>query len=261
MAMKWIGIIFLSFTLVSTAAAQERIYRIHCDQTPPFIYWDENAKKVTGLWAEVFRATMRRMGTAYEELRIYTWPRLLDMGLRGDLDGIFSAVKTEERMKYMWYPDEPLLVEPWILWIRKADKETLRFESYEDLEGHRIGVMRDYHYSTEFWNFIKKEQNFEEVSREILNFRKLIEGRVDFIASSLHVGIFIAREEGLLNRIHPLADKPISNSEFYAIFNKKQVSPDWVDRFSENLAAFKKTDDYQNLLSRFGLSLEEASTP
>jgi polar amino acid transport system substrate-binding protein len=252
----WIALMLV--TVSSLSLAGERVFKIHCDNTPPFVFWtDKSETDVTGLWAETVRAVMKNMGEKHEPFRIYPWGRLLDMGLKGEIDGVFSASMNEERLKLMWFPQEPLMEDPWLFWIRKSDSGKLKFSSYEDLKGYRIGLVKDYNYTPELWDFVKKEQNYEEVVHDPLNFRKLMLGRVDYIVSTLNFGTYIAREEGILDQVLPLTEKPIVKSKFYIMFNKNNVSQDWVSQFSDHLAEFKQTQAYANLLKKFGVSGKE----
>jgi len=237
----------------STSFAAERVYSLQCDSTPPFNYFDKKENRVTGFWVEMVDAVMHRMGEKHEEFGIFPWARLLDMGLKGELDGVFGASKNEDREKLMWFPDEPLMDDPWLFWINKSNQGKLKFTSLEDLKGHSVGLVRGYSYTPELWDFVKKEKNYEEVAHDALNFRKLALGRIDYIASTLRFGGYTAREEGVAEQVVPLTEKPIVNSVFYIMFNKQRVSKEWVDRFSAQLKAFKTTDEYAALKTKYGM--------
>jgi len=238
--------------LASAAFAGERIYNLQCDSTPPWIYFDKTENRVVGLWAAMVRGAMKSMGEKHEEFTIFPWARLLEMGLKGELDGVFGATINEERMKVMWFPEEPLMEDPWVLWIRKADVGKLKFTSFEDLKGHTVGLVRGYNYTKEFWDFVKAEKNYEEVTHDAMNLRKLVEGRVDYAVAALRFGGYTAREEGFLEQVVPLTEKTIVNSVFYIMFNKGKVSQEWVQKFSEHLKKFKGTDEYAKLLVQYG---------
>lgn len=253
MLVRIFAVVLVFLLLGLPARAGERVFNIQCDSTPPYIYWDESENRVTGLWAETVRAVMARLGERQEELRILPWARLLDMGLKGAVDGVFGAVRNPEREQRMWFPAEPLLEDPWVFWIRKEDAGRLAFASLEDLKGRRVGLVKDYAYTPELWAFVEQEQNHEVVVHDSLNLRKLAGGRLDYAAATLGFGTRLAREEGLDGRIMPLTGHPIVSSVFYVMFNKDRVSREWVDRFSEELAAFKATDEYRELLKKFGI--------
>ena len=252
------SIVFMSLDLLRTSRAfgeetEERVYSIHCDLLPCYcFYGDEDETEVTGLWVEMVRAVMDRMGEKYEKFKLYPWARLFRMGLSGKVDGMLGA-KTPEREKYLWYPEEPLIRDPWVFFVRKSDVGSLKFDNYDDLKGHPIGLMRDFAYSDELWEFVRREKNYEEVPTFKQNLIKLLAGRVDYTANTLNIGICKAKEMGILGKISPLKDRYIKNAEFYVMFNKQNVSKEFVDRFSKNLRAFKKTPDYKTLLIKYGL--------
>jgi hypothetical protein len=54
----------------------------------------------------------------------------------------------------------------------------------------------------------------------------------------------------------PLTATPLFTSKFYVMFNKQNVSQKWVERFSDELAAFKATEGFSALLKPFGLLVE-----
>ncbi len=234
----------------------ERIYKIHCDLLPAYCFYaDEEETEVTGLWVEMVRATMERMGEKHEKIQLYPWARLFRMGLTGEVDGMLGA-KTPERELYLWFTEEPLIRDPWVFFIRKRDVGILKFHSYNDLKEHSIGLMRDFAYSDELWKFVKQEKNYEEVATFKQNLQKLLAGRVDYIANTLNIGIYKAKEMDIFDQISPLSERFIKDASFYVMFNKQNVSKVFVDRFSENLAAFKKMPEYKALLSKYGLDVD-----
>jgi polar amino acid transport system substrate-binding protein len=47
---------------------------------------------------------------SFEEL---PWPRALELVFRGERDALFTALRNDERVRFCYFPDEPLLpVEP-----------------------------------------------------------------------------------------------------------------------------------------------------
>ncbi len=251
-------VVFLSFdmTIATNVIGQEtgkHIYKISCDHLPAYCFYEnEDENEVTGLWIEMVRATMDRMGEKYEKIKLYPWARLFKMGLSGEVDGMLGA-KTPEREKLLWFTDEPLIRDPWVFFIRKSDIGTLKFNNYNDLKGHQIGLMADFAYTDELWTFVKQEKNYEEVPKFKQNIQKLLAGHVDYIANTLNIGIYKAKQMGITEQITPLTEHFIKDAHFYVMFNKQNVSEEFVDRFSENLAAFKKTSEHRALLTKYGL--------
>ena len=164
---------------------------------------------------------------------------------------MYTAGKSQDWAREFHYPEEPLIKTRWILFIRKSDLGRLKFDSFDDLKGRRIGVVRGYRYTPEFWNFLKQEKNYEEVALEEHNFRKLEHGRIDYVASEYGVGNAILKKVGLKGKIIGLEKNPIRIDPFYILFNKNSVSPEYVKKFSDELRIFKSTARFDALRKKY----------
>lgn len=107
--------------------------------------------------------------------------------------------------------------------------------------------MRGYSYTPDLWDFVKRHNIYEEVTNDELNFKKLNAGRVDFISAELGVGLYIVNSSGI-NKIIPLKNNPIKSDGLYIIFNKKNVSKSFVDKFSVELKKLKQESLYNFFL-------------
>jgi polar amino acid transport system substrate-binding protein len=230
----------------SWAGAQERGMRIICDQWPP--YSMEVDDRVSGFSTQVVETVFRRMEVAVDTVRVYPWRRAVMMIADGSADALFSANYTEQRASFAYYPEEMLVQSPWVLWVRQGD--SLIFETLEDLADQKIGVVLGYSYTAEFWNFLRKHQNFEEVVSDVQNFSKLDAGRISCAVAELNNGNYI-KKRLRLDRIRPLTRNPIKTDGLYIIFSKKSVSETFVRRFSDALKQFKMEPLYQRLYQQY----------
>jgi polar amino acid transport system substrate-binding protein len=178
----------------------------------------------------------------------YPWKRAVYMLKEGQADALFSANYTEEREKYAIYPKEPLIVSPWVVWVRTDSN--IQFNVLNDLKGLNCGVVRGYSYTPEFWDFLKTKGRFSLVSDDETNFKKLGAKRIDYTVSELGNGLEIIKRLNLKDII-PLAGNPIKKDGLYIIFNKKTVSVEFADKFSQVLKEFKKTKDYKNIYNKY----------
>ena len=60
---------------------------------------------------------------------------------------------------------------------------------------------------------------------------------------------------GLTAKIQPLPTPIIKEDDLYIIFSKKTISPEFVERFSTVLRAFKKTDSYRVIYEKYLASI------
>jgi len=238
------GIILCLILWSSTLSAQEM--EIICDEWPPYQIVENS--QLTGFGTELVKTVLKKMDVKIRTLHLYPWKRAIIMMEKGQADALFSANYAKEREAFAWYPDEPLIQSPWVLWVR--EKDGLKFESYENLNGKRIGVVRGYSYTPEFWDFIQKHAEPDEVTDDETNFRKLNGGRIDYAVAEMGNGYHLLKKLGL-KRIVPLKDKPIKSDGLYLIFNKKRVSKETVERFSAELKKFKQEEAYQILCRQY----------
>lgn len=182
------------------------------------------------------------------KIDVYPWKRAITMIKKGNADALFSANLTKERTVFAFYPDEPIVKSPWVMWAR--DGEDLKFSSFNDLLGKKIGVVRGYSYTPEFWQFVKEHCTYDEVTTDKMNFMKLNARRVDLIPAELGNGLHIVKTLKL-DKIIPLTNNPVKTDGLYIIFNKKNVSRAYVNQFSNELKKFKNTPLYQYLYREY----------
>ncbi|HCY87882.1 MAG TPA: hypothetical protein DHV36_22290 [Desulfobacteraceae bacterium] len=228
------------------AAGDDRPLRLVCDHWPP--YQIGNGNQLSGFSVSLVKLVLRDMGAELDTIRVYPWKRALSHLKAGKADGLFSANFNPERTSFARYPGQTLVDSPWVLWARKgqADPDT----AYTDLAGKTIGVVSGYTYTQEFWAFVKAHNNFDAVTSDEQNFRKLAAGRVDFAVAELGNGKYL-KNLLKLDGIVPLTKHPVMTQGLYIIFSKQTVPEGFVDRFSDTLARVKATDAYARLYSNY----------
>lgn len=235
--------ITLLLILVLNLPAKERL-TIVCDIWPPYQMTEQNSA-ITGFSTEVVTRVLDNLGEKYNPIQAYPWKRALELFQHGNVDALFSANRTTAREVYALYPSVPLVESPWVIWTRNTT-----ISSLQDLKGKRIGVVSGYSYTREFWEFIQVYCNVEEVYSDELNFKKLQIGRLDALAAELGNGLHIARNLGATN-IFPNRDLQIKTDGLYIMFKRSSTSPEFMNRFSEELARFRKSDEYQALHNKY----------
>lgn len=226
------------------ARAEGHPYRIICDIWPPYQIQDGNT--VSGFSADVVRAVFDRLDEKTGKIDHYPWKRALSDFKAGHADAIFSANYTKARLEYARYPAETLLDTPWIIWSHQSQAIT----SLADLKGKTIGVVDGYSYTPAFWEFIRKHCRVEAANSDESNFRKLELGRLDAIVAEYGNGSYLVSELGRTAIVaHP--EITIKKDGLYIMFNKKIVTERFVETFSNELKAFKKSDEYKRLYQTY----------
>ncbi|UZP65891.1 transporter substrate-binding domain-containing protein [Desulfovibrio mangrovi] len=247
------GALLLLVLVLNLPAAKERL-TIVCDIWPPY-QMEEQSSAITGFSTEVVTRVLDNMGEKYNPIQAYPWKRALELFQHGNVDALFSANHTKAREVYALYPSVPIVESPWVIWTRDT-----AISSLQDLKGKRIGVVSGYSYTREFWEFIQVYCTVEEVYSDELNFKKLQIGRLDALAAELGNGLHIARNLGATN-IFPNRDLQIKTDGLYIMFKRSSTSPEFINRFSEELVRFRKSDEYQALHNKYFLTANCNTSP
>lgn len=239
-----VGVLTLIAALSVSPAAGEGGAHLVCDIWPP--YQVATPSGVTGMTVDIVKAVYKRMDIPIEEIRAYPWKRTMDAIRFGEADGLFSANHTPERSVYLRYPEEPLFESSWIIWTRAGSS----IMTMEDLKGKTVGVVLGYSYTPEFWEFVQTHCDVEAVHSDTINFKKLNQGRLDATVAEYGNGKAMVRA---LDGGHILAVPRIriKKDGLYMVFNRARTSAEFVQRFSEELRAFKQTEAHRLIREKY----------
>lgn len=215
---------------------------IVCDDWPPYqtVYGDN----IDGFSTKVVTTVFDRMSVQVSSISSFPWKRAMKMMKEGSVDALFSSNFTKDRTIFAHYPEEQIIDAPWVMWVREGSE--LSYKSFEDLKGKRVGLVLGYSYTPELLAYVEKHNNYELVASDEQNFRKLNANRLDYIVAELGNGRHIINILGL-EGIKPLLKNPVKTDGLYMIFNKKNVSKEFVDEFSEELRLLKQEPLYKIL--------------
>lgn len=230
--------------------------RLGTEDWPPYSFQDTESKAITGFSTEVVAAVLGEMGVAIAENTIYPWARVQQYVYQGKVDAAYTASVNEERNKFCYFPTESLVETTWVLFINREDKERLQFESFDDLKGRRIGLIRGYNYPKAFKEYIVQHSIIEEVSLETQNINKLLHGRYEYMPAIRETTLYLAKNSPQLQKQDASArlysfKKFIKMKKFYLMFSKKTVDKEFVQAFSDALRRFKKSAAYQAILKKY----------
>jgi polar amino acid transport system substrate-binding protein len=214
---------------------------------------DKGAKRGLEIVREVFAAMGQDASYEY-----YPTNRGWMMIARGEADGIVGVWRNNERERICSFPDEPLGLDRWVLFARKADAGKLKFSSFDDLAGHDVavreavpGLFEQPTVSPELWDFLREHHNLVETNGTPESLRMLAAGHVDYAVVSLTLGTREIVKMGLSGKIAPLLSPNVMEGGAYVCFSKTRVSPALVDAFSRALKQFKQTEAYQTIYRKY----------
>ncbi|MBF0118824.1 MAG: transporter substrate-binding domain-containing protein [Desulfobacterales bacterium] len=224
--------------------------KIFATDWPPYEMLENG--KPAGLATELIDAVLKEMKIEYK-VEFVPWKRAEAMAKGGEADVLYSVSKKAEREEFLYYPETPLHPSTYVFFIRKADKDKLKFNSFDDLKGHTIGITRGYTYSDDLMKFLKEQKNSDEASSDEENFKKLEKARFNYFPCELANGISLLKKLGFADAITYI-EKPIVEKMYYVAFAKASKNPDIkkiVDEFNKNFKAFKEKEEYKKITDKY----------
>lgn len=120
------------------------------------------------------------------------WARGLLLSRNGLVDGTFEWENTEEQRKNHFVSSEPVSRQEWVLFQRRETSVNWRW--VEDLRHLRIGLTIGYIYSEAFKAMqAKYPATFTRAPSDLLNFRMLLNHRIDLFPMERSVGQYLLK--------------------------------------------------------------------
>lgn len=190
-------------------------------ELPPFNYLSKG--KIVGASVEFVREIFSRMGFN-TTITLLPFKRGKKETTLGKYAGIFTIVKSPERMKVFYYPD-PITVNRNVFFKRSG--EELFWNTMEDLKKYSFGMSDGYSHPPILQAAIEKGvfRNIDRIAVEkpaLLQLRKLARGRIDFFMTEVGEGLFYKKEyapEFDSIDYNPKPVGPVKN--WYLVFSKK----------------------------------------
>lgn len=224
---------------------------------------EKNLRLTVGEWAPFHSEKLKFYGVvsriiseafALEGVKVnydfFSWARAIDYAKHGDWDGCVPIARTLEREPYFYWSAKPVYGETVVFFHLKS--YSFDWNTIKDLKGIEIGLTIGYSIYGEKFNDAEKQGKLliERVPSDVINFRKLLKGRIQIFPTSLDSGYrflqknFTQKEIQLIT-YHP---KSLENIFYYLVLSKKiqrnkRVMP-LFNKGIERLRSSGKYDQY-----------------
>jgi polar amino acid transport system substrate-binding protein len=204
---------------------------------------------VAGSAVELVRQAFDRMGETVT-VQVLPWPRVLRMVQDGEADGFFTSYRLPERERWADFCKEELAPQEISLFKQKA--ATIAYHGdLAQLSGLSIGVVSQVSYGVRFDRELRNgvfAQVAESVDGET-NFRQLLSGRVDLVASNRLGAKYILARMGRTAEVAELGP-PLERLSSYLAFSKRRQLGALRDRFDRELRRMKADGTWARILKR-----------
>lgn len=245
-------ILIAVFFFLITSSGYSEVNKVRVVYTEWFPYTYEENGEPLGFEIEIFQAVLKTMNMEAVFFK-YPWKRCLKNLEEGTSDALVSLLKTPEREKYTYFPDENISISKTVFFT--TNEKDIEFQdSYEVFRGYTVGVISGFSYGDEFDNadYLKKD----DVKNAQILIKMILNGRHDLAAENQAVINGYAKRMGVKDRIRFL-EPPIHTQRLYAGFSKAKGLKDLCESFSESLKAFKNSEPYREILRKYGVSPSE----
>lgn len=164
------------------------------EEYPPFNMNSDG--QIIGIATDLVRATFEKAAVPYK-IEMYPWQRAYAMALENKDTCVYSTTETDERRdKFEWVG--PMVSNDWVLFARADRAKPLL--SLDDAGKNTIGG-----YTGDAIAVFLESKGFkvDAAPRDELNPAKLVNGRIDYWATGLALGKFLADKQGI-NDIVPV---------------------------------------------------------
>ncbi|MBO7669431.1 MAG: transporter substrate-binding domain-containing protein, partial [Oscillospiraceae bacterium] len=200
-----------------------------------FCYWDQFGRRC-GIDYEYQHKISAYTGWTYEYVED-SWPNLLQMLMRGEIDLLSDVSYKPEREEYLLYPDLPMGTESYYIYANAENRE-ISAKDLSSLNGKRIGVNQ----GSVQEGFLQEWADRNGVSLEIVplvteedeSFDMVRRGKLDGYTAIYSINY----EEGTV----PLCR--IGASDYFYAVNKSR--PDLLAELNMALAGIRDEDPYFN---------------
>lgn len=232
--------------LSSSTAFSETLILAALTAWPPFS--DENLQ-ANGFSNDLIVQAMKRAGHDVK-VSMVPWARALLMANNGEADLVSSMWKTAERETDYLFSD-PYYVNRVVFAKRTGD--VFEFKTLADLKGKTVGTIRDYSYDAAF--LAATDFKREAVGNNTLNFRKLIEGRIDAMPEDEGVLKYeLSKVDAKDREKIALTNGALSESTLHMVVPRKRANAEkLIQDFNRGQEEIKRDGTYDKILAAHNL--------
>lgn len=162
----------------------------------------EHQGRMHGVCVELAQRAFAAAGWTLKVEAVGPWSRCQALVERGQVDVMACAYDTPARRAYAQALEPPLARNESVLFVRRDSP--LRFESWADLQGQRVGVGHGVSLGADVDRQLAAYAQVDSALNEELNLRKLLLGRLDAVATAREAGEAMLQSMGCAEQVRML---------------------------------------------------------
>lgn len=216
-ATKWLLAGFCYFVVSQVPAAPLIVVGT---PEPPFKM--REGGQLTGIDVQVMHRVLDELQIEHEFRLINSGARMLREVSSGHVDVVLSLSYSPERVEILDYPERSYKEVSWHFFIREGDTDEIEYQTLTDLKPWRIGAVRSWTYTPEFW---EAGLDYRLVSDHRLLIDMLLTGRIDVAPLNTAEAFYNIQRRRLGPQLAILA-KPLDTRPYYNVFVRQSRHPE-----------------------------------
>ena len=226
-------------------------------------YFDQEGN-AQGLDVTIIRELMRRMHRDVNIRLFKSTARLERSWQQGLCDMVFTHSYNPGRAEFLLYPKQSHIYLEWHFFVLKSALDRYHYQTFDDLQGLRIGVTKSFSYTPEFWEAANKGMfTLDQVTDNNLNIQKLLQHRIDLWPNSTLGTLYRAQQDGYADQIAYLP-KPLKSKPYFNTFVRQARLPDLqalAADYDQALLQMKSDGTLMNIYEEYGFELNPKLAP
>jgi len=206
-------------------------------------------KDINGKMSEVIVSEAFKLVNIIVKLKYYPWKRSYKMTTQGDVAGTFPWFLHDKRKMETIYNKEPLVSELEVIFhLNTLD---FQWDDFSDIKKYSVGGTIGYNH-----NLILAKHGIktQQVKSDLLNFKKLLNGRIDLFPASYNVGYYIINKsfKPEIAAKFTYQPKPIQEGKLFVLFSKAIPNGQRLaDKLDMGLKKMKASGLYDQILTNY----------
>ena len=212
---------------------------------PPFMY--REGRNIVGVGVDITKLIFSELNIHVNSTYVGAWSRVQRKAKAGEIDLIVGIYKTDERLTYLDYPQEPYIAEPVGLFF--YHKNQIDYKNWQDLIGIKGGTVLGESFGQEFDNFAKKHLDIIRLSGITQSFKMLKRNRLQYSLYALYPGLIKINDANMNSQIIS-SPNYISTQNAYQAFSKKSKFIIHLPYFNKRVKELKDDGIVQKLIDK-----------
>ena len=203
--------------------------------------------RAEGFAVDVVREAYALVGVTVK-FQVLPYSRCMADTRAGRLLACFNTVPNSLIRRHYQWPEQPLFSTRMNIYAR-ADSRQSKLRA-RDLEGHTVGVQRDYEYGDEF--DLNTRIRRKVVDKNEQGFRMLLAGRIEYMAAEARIAdaLFRTHRKELGTKFKLVGT--VAQPDIYIAFSKAMPgSDDMLARFNKGYAMLRASQRYRQVEARW----------